>query len=224
MGGKANTKEIANAPEILLVDKPRGITSFDVVYRVRRWLGAKKVGHAGTLDPRATGLLVLGIGVGTKKLHEFLKLPKIYEAEVLLGKRTDTGDLDGTIIEESAIPGITKEYIENVLRKLEGEIKLPVPIYSAIKRKGKPLYEYARSGKAIDVPIKTMLVAKAELLNISGDTLSVRFSVGSGTYIRSLAEELGRRLGTVATLAELRRISIGGFDIKDARQLSDMLE
>lgn len=219
MGGKTNTKEIT-APEILLVDKPKGVTSFGVVHQVRKALRVKKVGHAGTLDPRATGLLVLGVGVGTKKLHEYLKLPKVYEAHILLGIRTDTGDLDGVVVEKLPVPTLSSEKIQKTVKGMEGALELPVPVYSAIKRGGKPLYAYARAGKMVEVPIKTMQINEAHLVGIEGDVLHIRFAVGSGTYIRSLSEELGRRLGTVATLAELRRTSIGNFDIKNAIPLA----
>lgn len=208
----------------MLVDKPKGISSFSVVYQVRKKLGVKKVGHAGTLDPRATGLLILGIGAGTKKLHEYLKLPKVYEAHILLGKRTDTGDLDGEVVEEKPVSTLSREYIEKILKSMEGELELAVPFYSAIKREGRPLYAYARKGIEVELPIKTMLVSDTKLLDFQGDTLHVHFAVGSGTYIRSLSEELGRRLSTVATLADLRRISIGDFKIENASQLSDILE
>ena len=204
---------------ILLIDKPEGITSFDVIRILRKKLGTWKMGHAGTLDPFATGLLIVGVGEGTKKMQEFLGLSKVYEAKVVLGVRTATGDKDGEIVERKIVAGITKEKIEDVLKQMTGDIVLPVPAYSAIKRQGKPLYEYAREGKQIDIPDKTMHVDSADLLLFLNDEVSIRWNVGSGAYIRSLAEDLGKRLGTVAHVKELRRISIGSYSINDAEKV-----
>lgn len=220
------SKEGAN---ILLIDKPKGITSFDVIRKLRKKLGVRKMGHAGTLDPLATGLLLIGIGEGTKKLKELIGLSKAYSADVLLGVRTDTGDLEGRVMEEKPVPELDKKRVKKVLKDLEGEIDLQVPLYSAVKVKGKPLYKYAREGREarlnglqsgqVEVPIKTMHVIKAELLGIEDNVLKIEFEVKSGTYIRSIAEELGRRLGTVAMLKNLRRTKIGDFSIEDAEKL-----
>jgi len=214
---------------ILLLDKPQGITSFDCIRILRRKLGIRKMGHAGTLDPMATGLMIIGVGEGTKKLHEFLKLDKTYEAEILLGIRTDTGDITGKALESQNIE-ITKyqnNEIAQALRSMVGKLLLPVPAYSAIKRGGEALYKKARRGETVDAPVKTMEVRSAEFLGMSSLAntdgrqclLKVRFDVTSGTYIRSLAEELGRRLGVPATLAALRRTRIGIFKVEDAQQL-----
>ena len=204
---------------ILLIDKPKGITSFDVIRKLRKKLGVRKMGHSGTLDPLATGLLLIGVGKGTKKLKGLIGLPKTYSAEVLLGVRTDTGDLEGKVIEEKPVPKLDEKRVKKVLKDLEGGIDLLVPIYAAVKIKGKPLYKYAREGREVEVPIKTMHVIKAELLGIKDNVLEVQFEVKSGTYIRSIAEELGKRLGTVAMLKNLRRIKIGDFSVKDAEKL-----
>ncbi len=213
--------------DIILVDKPKGITSFDVIRRLRSELGVRKIGHAGTLDPLATGLMIIGVGVGTKKLSEYIKLPKEYVAEVRIGERRTTGDLEGDITEECVVPELKKSFIEETLHSMVGELTLPVSVYSAIKKGGVPMYKRARKaereGKSIDdVPLRTMLVTGAELVDatsMSGKCIiTVRFSVGSGTYIRSLGEELGRRLGNYpATLQNLRRTKIGDFNIEDAR-------
>ncbi len=210
--------------EILLLDKPKGKTSFWLVSQVRHKYGVKKVGHAGTLDPLATGLMVLGVGEGTKKLTEFLKLSKVYDAEILLGIKTDTGDLEGKVLEEKAVGSMQDAEIQAALTGMVGNLHLPVPIYSAIKQNGKRLYELARKGKKLQPPTRTMQITKAEYRgmkkNEEGKVLvQVTFSVGSGTYIRSLAEELGRRLGLPATLANLRRTRIGDFKIEDSQLL-----
>lgn len=214
---------------IILVDKPRGITSFDVIRRLRRELGIRKMGHAGTLDPLATGLMIIGINEGTKKLSEYLKLPKEYVAEVRIGERRTTGDLEGEVVETREVKSLGKENVESVLREMVGEITLPVSAYSAIKKDGVPMYKRARkaekSGETIDdVPMRRMLVREAELQGVVCNggrcVATVHFAVGSGTYIRSLSEELGKRLGYPATLQNLRRTRVGDFRIEDARTIS----
>jgi len=221
----SNTDAGPKEEGILLVDKPKGITSFDVIRLLRKKLGERKLGHAGTLDPLASGLLIIGVGSGTKKLTEYIKLPKTYEAQILLGRRTDTGDLEGKVVEEVNLldRDIDKKEAENVLGGLIGVIKLPVPAYSAVKRGGKALYKYARSGEKVEIPIKDMKIESIALDGIrkSGKdiTLDVVMDVGSGTYIRSVAEEIGRRLGVPATVSELRRTRIGEFYIKDAEKV-----
>jgi len=208
---------------LLLIDKPKGITSFDVIRRLRKKLGIRKMGHAGTLDPLATGLLLIGVEGGTKKLKDLIGLPKVYEAEILLGKKTTTGDLEGEVIESKEVEDLNEEGVARVLEEMIGDLQLPVPIYSAIKKEGKPLYKYARKGEEVEIPIKTMKIYTMELLDtFSMDdmyVLSVRMEVGSGTYVRSVAEEIGSRLGFPATVKELRRTKVGEFDIKDAEKI-----
>lgn len=217
--------------KVLLIDKPKGITSFDVLRQLKKKLGINpnashgrwKMGHAGTLDPNASGLMLVGIDEGTKKLKDLIGLPKVYEAEILLGIKTDSGDITGKVIEEKEIPDISKEKIEEVLKSLIGDTVLEVSLFSAMKRKGKPLYKYARAGEEVTKPKRVMTVINAGLKKWAPDThlIEVRFEVGSGTYIRSIAEELGERLGTVATLKNLRRTSIGNFKIEDAKNIED---
>ncbi len=231
---------------ILLVDKPKGITSFDVIRILQKKLHANsapphsppaggshsgnakaptriKMGHAGTLDPLATGLMVIGVGEGTKKLNEYLKLPKEYEVEILLGIRTDTGDFEGKILESVPILDRYSEIEKRapmVIQGVQGKIALPVPIYSAVKRGGKPLYKAARRGEVVEPPIKDMEVLASVFHGIRREgehaIISCAFEVSSGTYIRSLAEELGRRLGCPATVKELRRTKIGAFSVEKA--------
>jgi len=206
---------------ILLINKPKGITSFDVIRQLKKKLGNVKMGHAGTLDPNASGLMLIGINEGTKKLTKLVGLDKTYIAEILLGTKTDSGDITGKVIEEKPVPEISEEKIKNVLESMIGDLILEVSLYSAMKRKGRPLYKYAREGKEITKPKRVMTVYKADLKKCTPDThiIEVEFLVGSGTYIRSLAEELGERLGTVATLQNLRRTRIGNFEIKDAEKI-----
>ncbi len=214
--------------EIMLIDKPKGITSFDVIRRLRREIGIRKMGHAGTLDPLATGLMIIGVNAGTKKLNEFLKLPKEYVAEIRIGEKRSTGDLEGVILEEKDVAELDGTLVQETLNGMQGILTLPVSAYSAIKNDGVPMYARARKAEAkgevvTDVPVRDMEVKEVEFQGITcGENrcvITARFYVGSGTYIRSLAEELGNRLGYPATLQNLRRTKIGEFDIKDAREL-----
>jgi tRNA pseudouridine55 synthase len=214
---------------LLLVDKPKGISSYQVIRILQRMLPkapdgrALKMGHAGTLDPAASGLMLIGIGSGTKDLSKLIGLDKTYEAEILLGTKTDSGDLEGKVVHTLPVPQVTEDTVKHVLASLYGTHEFPVPIFSAVKRGGKPLYAYARAGKAIEAPIKAMTVKKAELMSINQHPhktiVKIFFEVGSGTYIRTLAEVIGERLGTVATLHNLRRLSVGDYSITQAMQI-----
>lgn len=217
---------------LLLIDKPVGITSFDVIRRLRRELGIKKMGHAGTLDPLASGLMLIGVGPGTKQLTQYVKLDKEYVAEIRIGERRTTGDLAGEVVETAEVPALDDEAVEAALASLVGALTLPVSAFSAIKKDGVPMYKRAhaaakRGEMVADIPERAMQVYEAELIRNEGilteekrmAVLTVRFFVGSGTYIRSLAVELGRRLGYPATLQALRRTKVGEFAIKDARIL-----
>jgi len=206
--------------DIILIDKPSGITSFDVIRSLRKKLGIRKMGHAGTLDPLATGLLIVGIGPGTKKLSSLIGLPKEYIAEIELGIKTDTADRDGNVIETKPVPNLTDSEIRKVLQNLEGEILLPVPAYSAVKQGGERLYARARKGESVTPPQRTMEVREAEFMTYKDNLLTARFQVGSGTYIRSLAERIGEDLQTLGTIKNLRRTSIGSYRIEDATALS----
>ncbi len=222
---------MAEVPELLLIDKPLGITSMDIIRRLRRRLGIKKIGHAGTLDPLATGLVLVGVGAGTKKLTELIKLDKEYIAEIRIGERRTTGDLEGEVVEEKMVTDLSREDVEAATNSLVGTLELPVSAYSAIKVDGVPMYERARKaekrGEVVsEVPVRTMRVDEIELLSfvVSGDraVATVRFVVGSGTYIRSLAEELGRRLNYPATLQALRRTQVGVYRIEDAIPIEEV--
>ncbi|MBI2048235.1 MAG: tRNA pseudouridine(55) synthase TruB [Parcubacteria group bacterium] len=220
---KKRKKEL---PEILLVDKPKGMTSYDVIREIKSRYGEVKIGHSGTLDPLATGLLILGVGEGTKKMGEFLKLPKVYEAHILLGVRTDTGDMEGKILEEKDMMFIDEKEVEGVLSLIVGDIELSVPAYSAVKQGGEPLYKKARRGGKVVPPRKTMKIVKADLLGMIKEhkkiILFIEMEVGSGTYVRSIAEEIGRRLNVPTTVKELRRTSIGDFKVTDACRLEEL--
>ena len=211
--------------EILLIDKPKSISSFEVIRILRKKLKVKKIGHSGTLDPLASGLLIIGVGKGTKKLKNFLKLPKVYLAEILLGRETETGDQDGKVLVEKEIEDLPIEKVKKVLTEIKGKHCLPVPKYSAIKRKGVPLYKLARKGIDFQPPKKMMEVYSIKFLSLTKKDrfflLKVEIFCSSGTYIRSLAEEIGRRLSLPASLFNLRRTKIGKFKIEEAKKLED---
>ena len=208
---------------VILVDKPAGMTSFGVVARVRRKLkdefGHKvKVGHTGTLDPFATGLLILLSGKYTKKSNEFLKLDKVYEATIKLGYISDTGDIEGNIIKKSDKRVNLKE-IENILKQFIGEIEQRPPKFSAIKINGQRAYKLARAGKDFEVPSRKVTIYNIEILEYEYPILKLRCHVSSGTYIRTLAEDIGEKLGVGAYCESLKRLKIGDYDVKDAEKL-----
>ena len=205
---------------LLIFDKEKGITSHDLVYKVRKKLGIKKVGHTGTLDPMATGVLVISIGKGTKTSDYILSSDKVYEAKIKLGVLTDSYDITGKILEEEDVC-FTDEDIKDALIKFTGKISQRPPIYSALKVKGKKLYEYAREGKDVEIKKRDVEIYKNELLDFNGkDEFTILVHVSKGTYIRSLANDLGRSLGTFGTLTELRRTRSGSFKIEDAIKVS----
>lgn len=219
-------------PEILCIDKPAGITSFDVIRQLRRMTGIRKFGHGGTLDPQATGLLLVGVESGTKQLANIIKLDKEYIAEVKLGEATTTGDQEGEVTKSKDLnQAFSKAELQTAADSLLGEQLLPVSAYSAIKRNGVPLYKLARQAKregteVKEVPLRTMRVMSAEVLAVkpivnNTQCVTIRFYVASGTYIRSLAEALGAKLGYPASLTALRRTKIGEYDIADALPLEE---
>jgi len=203
--------------DILFVDKPKGITSFDVIRILRRKLNIKKMGHAGTLDPLASGLMIIGIGDGTKKLKDFIGLPKTYEAEILFGVKTDTGDMDGKVVESCDVGDLNEDSVRKILDEMVGVLKLPIPAYSAIKRGGESLYKKARRGEKFILSVGEMEILSVKFIKIEDVTLKAEFSVSSGTYIRSIAEEIGNRIGVFATLKELRRTRIGEYGLEDVK-------
>lgn len=207
--------------KIIIVDKPAGISSFGVVARVRRELSRElghkvKVGHTGTLDPFATGLMILLTGKMTKRSNEFLKLDKVYEATLRLGFTSTTGDPEGEIrpyTGESAdvVPDLAK--VKAALRSFEGEINQTVPKFSAVKINGQRAYKLARAGKDFETPTRQVKIYEIELLGYDYPELKLRCHVSSGTYIRTLAEDIGEKLGTGAYLTALRRTQVGDFVI-----------
>lgn len=207
----------------LLIDKPAGITSHDVVHRVRKITGEKKVGHAGTLDPLATGLLLVAIGrASTKRLGEFLKKNKTYKARIKLGAETDTDDSEGAVVHtnEHIIP--TKADILAVLQNFHGDIEQLPPAYSALKIRGKKAYEIARDGGTVTLAPRRVQVHTIELTHYEYPYLEFEVSVSSGTYIRSLARDIGRELGTYGHIVALRRTSLDRWSEKDAVSMESL--
>lgn len=207
----------------LFLDKPAGVTSHDVVDTIRRRLGARRVGHAGTLDPAATGLLILGVGRATRELRRLLALPKTYEAEVTLGATSSTDDREGTIVRAppSAPRVPTKNTVERALQHLTGGLEQTPPLYSAVKIRGVPAHRRARRGERIELRPRHVTVYSAELLDYHYPILRVRWKVSSGTYIRALARDLGTVLGAGAYLSALQRTAVGPFHITEALPLSE---
>ena len=209
---------------IILIDKPSGMTSFGVVARVRRKRSERagkkiKVGHTGTLDPFATGLMILVIGKETKNAETYSKLDKVYEATFRLGQTSTTGDPEGEISNVSDHKPTEGEVAE-ALTKFKGEIQQTPPAFSAIKIDGQRAYKLARAGEAVEMPVRTVTIHSLELLNYSYPEVRVRAHVSSGTYIRTLAEDIGKVLETGAYCTQLRRTKIADWSIKDAKTLS----
>ncbi|MBI2798114.1 tRNA pseudouridine(55) synthase TruB [Candidatus Saccharibacteria bacterium] len=201
---------------ILLINKPRGRSSFSMVAQVRRISGVKRVGHAGTLDPEAEGLLIVLVGKEyTKKSDSFLKLDKTYEFTIRLGQSSTTGDKEG---EKTAISSDkpTEKAILNVLQGLQGELKQVPPIYSAIKVNGQRAYKLAAKGQKPDLEAREITIYSLELLDYTYPQLKLRAEVSSGTYIRVLGETIGMQLGTGAYCTEIIRTKIGKYDLKNA--------
>ncbi|MBI4371964.1 MAG: tRNA pseudouridine(55) synthase TruB [Elusimicrobia bacterium] len=205
---------------MLLVEKPAGWTSHDVVAVLRRSLprGAK-AGHTGTLDPLATGLLVILVGPCTRLQSRLQGFDKVYSGTIRLGERTDTGDVTGKVLERREVPALSLERLGEELRALEGVFEAPAPAYSAVKHKGKALYHYARAGLEVPVKPRHAMLRSWEALSWAPPELSHRLACSSGTYVRSLAEALGERLGCGATVSSLRREAVGPFHAADALAL-----
>lgn len=211
---------------ILLVDKPAGMSSFGVVARVRRQLSQEagkkvKVGHTGTLDPFATGLMIIVVGDYCKRAGDFSKLDKSYEATICLGKTSTTGDPEGELQSVSSNQP-AREQIEAALAKFRGEITQKPPIYSAIKIDGQRAYKLAREGKEIDMPLRTVTVHSLELLDYSYPNIRISCHVSSGTYVRTLASDIGGVLGTGAYTSTLRRTTVGQWSIANAHGIENI--
>ncbi|MFC1549205.1 tRNA pseudouridine(55) synthase TruB [Candidatus Omnitrophota bacterium] len=208
---------------VLIVDKGKGMTSHDVVKAVRRKFSIKKVGHAGTLDPNATGVLILLLGKATKLSDRFLNEDKEYLAVMKLGERTDSGDSDGKLMETRKVL-VSEEEIKEVLRGFTGETEQVPPMVSAKQVKGKRLYKLARKGIEVEREPRKIFIKLIEVVDADIPLVTFKVICGKGTYIRQLAEDAGENLGCGAHLTELRRLRSGSFSLDQAITFSDLLE
>lgn len=213
---------------ILLIDKPSDMTSFGVVARVRRVLSQKagkkmKVGHTGTLDPFATGLMIIVVGKECKKAETYSKLDKVYEATIRLGEVSTTGDPEGEITKISDKVPTLEEFTE-VLARFVGQIEQIPPIYSAIKINGQRAYKLARAGEVVEIPKRTITIHSLELVDYTYPELKIRTHVSSGTYIRTLATDIGEALKTGAYTTQLRRTDIAQWSLDEATELEVMMQ
>jgi len=206
----------------LLVDKPVGPTSHDIVDAARRALRTRKIGHAGTLDPFASGLLILAVGKMTKEISKFVGLDKAYEATLRLGASSDTMDRTGVIVEQKDCAPVARETFEKALEGFRGGIDQVPPMYSAKKVGGKKLYELAREGKEIERQPVRVTIHELELVDYAWPSAKIRTRVSSGTYIRALADDIGKTLGCGAYLEELRRTAVGPYKVEDAVKKEDI--
>ncbi len=207
---------------VVVVDKPGGISSAGVVARVKGLFGAQKVGHTGTLDPFATGVLVCCLNRATRLAQFFLKGDKVYEAELILGAETDTQDATGAVIEQHPLDHISAEQVRNTAARFVGPISQVPPVYSALKHQGTPLYKLARRGTAVEKPARQVRINHLEILEVNLPAVRFSVSCSSGTYVRTLCADMGRHLGCGGHLKELRRTVSCGFSIDDAMDLEKL--
>jgi tRNA pseudouridine55 synthase len=208
----------------VVIDKPAGITSHDVVSRVRRILGTRKVGHTGTLDPFATGVLPVAVNDGTKAIPFLDEGVKCYEAVMQLGVATDTLDMTGAVIRTADWLAVTQEKVEAVLKQFTGHLSQIPPMYSAIKQDGQPLYKLARQGQVVERTAREIYIHSLELLSFALPLVSFRVVCSRGTYVRTLADDMGEILGCGGALKELRRIASGPFEISTSVTLEELEE
>lgn len=208
----------------ILIDKPAGPTSHDVVDAIRRNFGIKKVGHCGTLDPNATGLLIIVLGRGTKLSERLMSDDKVYEGTIKFGESTDSYDSDGELTGSMPVPPITLEQLNEASAEFVGDVMQTPPMVSAVKKGGVPLYKLARKGVEVPREPRLIHVYKFQFSKWTEPFGDFRLACTKGTYVRSIAHELGQKLGCGAHLAKLRRIVSGKFDVADARPLDEVLK
>jgi len=217
-----------DAGEILLVDKPKGWSSFDVVKKLRSLFRVKKIGHAGTLDPMASGLMIVVTGRKTKEMEKFKGLEKEYEGVMEIGARTKSFDTETEVYERQSVEEVTEEKVRELFKEFTGEIEQIPPIYSAVKVQGRRLYKYARKGKTVDLPRRKVSISKFEPLDIrlpksdaDSPEVSFRLVCSKGTYVRALVEEFGQRLGCGAYLKSLVRTVVGNYRLSEALTIEE---
>ncbi len=206
---------------LLLIDKPAGPTSHDIISQLRRLTGIRRIGHAGTLDPLATGLLLVCIGRPTRLLEYLLEQPKRYEAAVRLGQSTDTFDAEGHVVAEMPVNAAASD-IEQALEQFRGPILQYAPAYSAVKRNGVPLYKLARQGLDVERPSRTVTIYDLQMLSWEKPTVQLDITCSAGTYIRTIADDLGNALGCGGHISALRRTTIGDFSVEQAVSPADL--
>jgi len=209
---------------VIVLDKAQGITSAHAIAQVKRKLQLKKIGHAGTLDPMATGILVCLCGSATKKATQYQGGTKTYEGLILLGTSTDSDDLDGEVLSQNPVPPITDAMLSQIHEMFRGEILQIPPQVSAIKKDGKRSYEIARKGGVVDLPPRPVTIYESRFSLQSRTVLQYSITCSTGTYIRSIARDIGAFLGCGATIKELRRVASAPFSITDAVRLEDLTE
>lgn len=207
---------------IIIINKPKGYTSHDVVNILRKKLNIKKVGHTGTLDPNATGVLPILVGQATKISKYLVEHDKEYIAELKLGARSTTGDIEGEVIEEKEIPNLTENKIKEILKAFIGKQEQVPPIYSSIKINGKKAYEYAREGKQIEIPAREIDIMNIDLIKFEEKIITFKVKCSKGTYIRVLCEDIARKLGTVGLMNNLIRTKVDNFSIEDSYNLENL--
>ena len=207
---------------VLIVDKPQGLTSHDVVYRLRRKLGMKKIGHAGTLDPMATGLLIMLIGKATRISQYLMSTDKVYEGEATLGVVTDSQDAEGEMMETRPVPELSEAAVREVMKGFLGDQYQIPPMHSAIKIDGVKLYHLARKGEVVEREPRFIRVSSFELLSFASPKISFRLHCTKGTYVRTIAHDLGQKLGCGAHLSALRRTASGKFELNQGLTLEQI--
>jgi tRNA pseudouridine55 synthase len=209
---------------ILMIDKPVGITSFDVIYRLRRWHGVEKAGHAGTLDPLASGLLIICLGKETKKIQYFSDLEKEYTGTMELGIQTASFDMETEVLQRLDFSAVTLDSLREVFGRFVGKQLQTPPMYSAVKHHGKPLYKYARRGKTLERKAREIEIREFVVTDFALPLVQFRVRCTKGTYIRSLVHDVGATLGCGAALTALRRTLIGQYKVEDAVTLDQLEE
>ncbi|MBD3349760.1 MAG: tRNA pseudouridine(55) synthase TruB [Candidatus Eisenbacteria bacterium] len=207
---------------VLAIDKPSGLTSHDVVSRLRRSTGVRRIGHAGTLDPAATGVLVILIGKATRLSQFIVDTEKEYRGSIVLGTSTDTHDAEGSVLSERPVEGLDERRLRRAMNEFTGRIEQVPPMTSAVKRDGRPLYELARKGVVVERKPRPITIHSFEFLRYEEPRLEFALVCSKGTYVRRLAHDLGERLGTGAHLAELVRTRVGRFSLEQASPLSEV--
>ena len=207
---------------IIPVDKPRGITSFDVIRRLRKITNQRKIGHAGTLDPMATGLLICLFGRSTKKMGTFLEMRKRYTGTIRMGETTPSYDADTPVVESKDIKDLDTEQVQGAAELFVGELRQETPMYSAVRHQGERLYKKARRGEKVKSPIRDVSVYSFEVGELSGPDIPFDITCSKGTYIRAIAHDIGQALNVGAHLIELRRINVGDIHVDQAWDLDEL--